>query len=175
MKIAVDTNVLAYAAGFDDAIRVETALAVLRRTYLGHQLVFPAQVMAELFRVLVRKARWSAGDARDHVIGWCEAGVVAPTSDSTLRAALNLAVDHHLQPFDAIILAAASEAGCRILLSEDLQDGFSWSGVTVVAPSQRRPTRCSARFEPAPPALRPKVARPKHEPRSPCPQIRRFA
>ena len=31
-------------------------------------------------------------------------------------------------------LAAAAEAGCRLLLSEDLQDGFTWSGVTVVNP-----------------------------------------
>ena len=31
-------------------------------------------------------------------------------------------------------MAAAGEAGCRLLLSEDLQDGFTWSGVTVVNP-----------------------------------------
>jgi predicted nucleic acid-binding protein len=32
------------------------------------------------------------------------------------------------------VLAAAAEAGCRLLLSEDLQDGFTWQGVTVTNP-----------------------------------------
>jgi len=32
------------------------------------------------------------------------------------------------------MLAAAAEAGCRLLLSEDLQEGFTWGGVRVVNP-----------------------------------------
>jgi len=28
----------------------------------------------------------------------------------------------------------AADAGCRLLLSEDLQHGFTWRGVTVVNP-----------------------------------------
>jgi len=39
---------------------------------------------------------------------------------------------------DAIILAAAADSGCRLLLSEDLQDGFSWRGVTVTNPCAKR-------------------------------------
>ena len=31
-------------------------------------------------------------------------------------------------------LAAAGNAGCRLLLSEDTQQGFTWNGVTVVNP-----------------------------------------
>ncbi len=36
--------------------------------------------------------------------------------------------------WDAIVLATAAEAGCRMLLSEDMQHGFTWSGVTIVNP-----------------------------------------
>jgi predicted nucleic acid-binding protein len=32
------------------------------------------------------------------------------------------------------VLAASAEAGCRLLLSEDLQEGFTWRGVTVTNP-----------------------------------------
>ncbi len=32
------------------------------------------------------------------------------------------------------MFGAAAEAGCRLLLSEDLQEGFTWGGVTVVNP-----------------------------------------
>ena len=31
-------------------------------------------------------------------------------------------------------MAAAASAGCRLLLSEDLHDGFTWNGVTVINP-----------------------------------------
>jgi hypothetical protein len=32
------------------------------------------------------------------------------------------------------ILSAAAQSGCRLLLSEDLREGFTWAGVTVVDP-----------------------------------------
>ncbi len=56
------------------------------------------------------------------------------SSKSTLEAALDIVVDHRLQLWDALILAAAGEAGCALLLSEDMQDGFTALGVTVVNP-----------------------------------------
>jgi predicted nucleic acid-binding protein len=49
-------------------------------------------------------------------------------------AAMDLAVDHQLSVGDAVILAAAAEAGCRLVLSEDLHEGFTWRGLTVVNP-----------------------------------------
>jgi len=36
-------------------------------------------------------------------------------------------------------LSAASAAGCRLLLSEDMQEGFTWGGVTVVNPFTDEP------------------------------------
>ena len=51
-----------------------------------------------------------------------------------MLAATELATDHQLSIWDAVILAVASQAGCRLLLSEVLQDGFTWGGVTVVSP-----------------------------------------
>jgi predicted nucleic acid-binding protein len=59
---------------------------------------------------------------------------VVPTLDRTLETALDLATEHRLQIFDAIILAASAEAGCRMLLTQDMQDGFVWRGMTVANP-----------------------------------------
>ena len=44
-----------------------------------------------------------------------------------------------ISPWDAVILSAAADASCRLLLSGDLQDGFTWSGVTVANPFAKRP------------------------------------
>ena len=51
-----------------------------------------------------------------------------------MLAAVDLATDHQLGLWDAVILSAAARSGCRLLLSEDLQEGFTWAGVTVVDP-----------------------------------------
>jgi hypothetical protein len=50
------------------------------------------------------------------------------------QAAFDLTVDHRLPIWDAVILAVAAESCCRLLLSEDFQNGFVWRGVTVVDP-----------------------------------------
>jgi len=57
-------------------------------------------------------------------------------------AATDLAADRGLSIWDAVVLAASAEAECRLLLSEDLQTGFTWRGVTVVNRSCRRLIRC---------------------------------
>ena len=37
------------------------------------------------------------------------------------------------------MLAAAAEAGCRLLLSDDMQDGFTWAGTTIANPFSATP------------------------------------
>ncbi len=58
-----------------------------------------------------------------------------------MLSAAELATAHHVSIWDAVIVASAAEARCRLLLSEDLQDGFTWGGLTVANPflSSRHP------------------------------------
>ncbi|MDN5848608.1 MAG: PIN domain-containing protein [Nitrococcus sp.] len=133
MRLALDTNVLAYAEGVNAGGRREIALDLVRR--LPQAIVaLPVQVLGELFNVLVRKAGWSRSDARDALLTWRDTYPVIETSAKVIVTAADLATDHRLGIWDALILSAASEAGCRLLLSEDMQDGFTWGGVTVANP-----------------------------------------
>lgn len=56
---------------------------------------------------------------------------VAGTTPEAMVTAADLAADHHFGIWDAVILSTASQTDCRLLLSEDLQDGFTWGGVAV--------------------------------------------
>jgi len=133
VRVAIDTNVLAYAEGVNGAERRATCLDLFRR--LPQELVVvPVQVLGELFNVLVRKAGKSRSDARDALLSWRDAFPVVETSPEVMLTAFDLATDHQLGIWDAVILSAASQAHCRLLLSEDLQEGFTWGGVTVVNP-----------------------------------------
>jgi predicted nucleic acid-binding protein len=133
VRVALDTSVLAYAEGVNGAERRDAALHLIRRLP-QEAAVVPAQVLGELFNVLVRKGAKSRRDARDALLSWRDAFAVVETSPEAVLAAADLATDHQLGIWDAVILSAASQSGCRLLLSEDLQEGFTWAGVTVVNP-----------------------------------------
>jgi predicted nucleic acid-binding protein len=133
MKVALDTNVLAYAEGTNDAERKMATLQLIE-SLPQDEVVLPVQALGELYNVLTRKASRSSESARAAILSWSDAFSTAETSAWAMIAATGLAADHRLSIWDAVILAVASEARCRLLLSEDMQDGFTWNGVTVVNP-----------------------------------------
>ncbi|SRR6266567_5630963 len=133
IKVALDTNILVYAEGLNGDERRQRALDLLQK--LTQEFVaLPVQTLGELFNVLVKKAGGSPHDARAAILSWRDSFEVVETSSKVMVAAADLAVQHRLPIWDAVILAAASEAGCRLLVSEDSQDGFTWGGVTIVNP-----------------------------------------
>lgn len=137
MKAALDTNILVYAEGLNSDAKAAVARALIER--LGPDTVVPVQVLAELFSVLTLKAGVSADDARSLVSDLSAFQTVVSTTPQILAAALDIAASHRFRIFDAIIVAAAIAAGCRLLISEDLQDGFRVQGLTVVNPFAESP------------------------------------
>ena len=133
MRVAIDTNTLAYAEGVNGEERRERALELVRNLPLD-ATVIPVQVLGELFNVLTRKAGRSRADAREAILGWRDTFRVAATTPDVMLAAADLATDHQFGIWDAVVLSVASQAGCRLLLTEDLQNGFTAGGVTVVNP-----------------------------------------
>lgn len=136
MRVALDTNILAYAEGVNGSARKKAALAIVERLPSEETFV-PVQVLGELYALLVRKAERTPARARDAILTWQETFTSIETSTGVLAAAIELAAGHNLGIWDSIILSASAATGCRFLLSEDLQDGFTWNGVTVVNPFLR--------------------------------------
>ncbi len=133
MRLALDTNFLVYAEGGGDSLKEKTTEQIVAKLSVDNTFI-PVQVLGELFRVLVGKLRRKPESARKSILSWQNSFPVIETSHSILLAAADLAVDHKLNIWDAVILAAAAGAGCRVLLSEDMQEGFTWNGVTVANP-----------------------------------------
>lgn len=71
---------------------------------------------------------------------------IVTASVDTLKAALALRTMHRMSLRDAPILQAARDAGCTVLLSEDLATGATLAGVTIVDPfAAPPPARAAAR------------------------------
>lgn len=138
MRIALDTNVLAYAEGIGDDKRCSAAREIVSRLDV-RDAVLPAQTLGELTRLLTTRAGRDAARVREAILGWADSFEVADSTWSAFAAALDLVVEHRLPVWDALILAVAAERHCRVLLSEDFHDGLTWRGVTVVNPFAEPP------------------------------------
>jgi predicted nucleic acid-binding protein len=133
MKVALDTNVLAYVEGVNGEARQQSAIAMLQVFAKGATLVPGAGARRALQRPCA-EIGLGARPGANRDIDMADAFPLAPTSEASIIAAADLATDHGLGIWDSIMVAVAAEGGCRLLLSEDLQDGFSWRGVTLVNP-----------------------------------------
>jgi predicted nucleic acid-binding protein len=63
MRVALDTNVLAYAEGVNGQARRNAALRILQE-FGEHEVMLPVQALGELFVVLTRKAKREAAEVR---------------------------------------------------------------------------------------------------------------
>lgn len=135
-RIGLDSNVLIYFAGVarvaSDQPKIQKIRALIARLE-DETFIAPVQALGELF-VVLRRAGVEAAEARTIALEIMNSFTVVPSAQTMLVAAFDLAVDHSLQLWDSLILSAVAEAGCTILLSEDMQHGFVSRGVTIVNP-----------------------------------------
>ena len=128
MKPFLDTNILVYAQ--EGSAQGERA-----REIVAAGGIVSVQILNELASVLSRKLKrsWSEVAA---VIDDVRAAVdePLPLTLSLHLSALELARDHKASFYDALVLAAALEAGCRTLYSEDFQHGRRFGDCTTVNP-----------------------------------------
>lgn len=123
-----DTNIVVYA--FLDVAKRERALDLI-----ASGGVISAQVLNEFTNVARRKRQrdWSDIERAISVIRARFPDIMPLTAD-THAAALDLARDHGLAFYDALIVAAAIEGKCDILYSEDMQNGRTIGGLAIVNP-----------------------------------------
>jgi predicted nucleic acid-binding protein len=132
--IALDTNILVYAASAQDVSgRHIAALELLGRLgATGAIIALP--VIGELFNVRRKKKFADVVILMTEVEIWIEAfDTAAPQREDYLQASA-LSERHNLQYFDALIIAVSARAGATMLLSEDMQDGLVVDGLRVVNP-----------------------------------------
>ena len=128
MTAFFDTNVLVYAASSD--ARKGRADLTLREGG-----VISVQVVNEFTSVARRKMRMDWPHVEEAVARMQDMfDLILPLTLETHAAAVALARDHSLAFYDALILAAAIEAGCETLYSEDFQHGWRFGDCTIVNP-----------------------------------------
>ena len=132
-SVFVDTNVFVYALDTDEPRKRAIALEVLSNP--ADAFVTSAQVLAELYVTVTRKLRrpLPAADAAKRIEELSNLPVVS-VDVALVRAAVALSEGAHLSYWDAAVVVAAASAGCRRLVTEDLQHGIDLAGVRIENP-----------------------------------------
>ena len=126
-KAFIDTNVLVYAAIKNDSrsARAEALLSVER--------VISVQVLNEFVSVARRRFQLSWEEVKT-ALQWirilCSDPV--PLTTDTHDEAVTIAEQYGYKFYDSLIVAAALQAGCSTLYSEDMRDGQVIHGTLTI-------------------------------------------
>jgi predicted nucleic acid-binding protein len=127
-----DTNVLAYLASSDGAKANQAETAVARGGSIS------VQVLNELANVARRRMGMSWSELRAFLAAIRGVLTVHPLTLETHETGLALSERYGFSIYDSMIVAAAIEAGCDTLWSEDMQHGMQLAeGLRIVSPFVR--------------------------------------
>jgi predicted nucleic acid-binding protein len=149
-----DSNVLVYVLDAGAPSKRAMAERLVADELMRGELVISTQVLQESFNVLTRKLKLPAEDVLAFLRPFSRARVV-PSDAAFVMRALQRSADENLSTWDALIVEAAVEAGCRRLYTEDFQAGRRFGPLEVVNP-----------FSPGVHEPRPAYARSRGRPRS---------
>jgi len=117
-RVALDSNILIYNHSLDCKDK-----RTIARNFFNENPVISSQVISEYLNVMIRNFKMQKQELIQICSLWLEKCTVQPVILSTVKLAQNLVSKYDFQIFDGIIAAAALEADCDILYSEDMQDG----------------------------------------------------
>ena len=134
MNCTFDTNLLVYTAGPLADWRRIRARDLIVRAMRGGNAILLLQSLAEFSNVATRKLGIGAGAVIRRVRAWSNVFPVQAVAHTDVIVVLQIPRDHGLQFRDALFCATAIRSGVQYLITEDLQDGRTLFGSTVVNP-----------------------------------------
>jgi predicted nucleic acid-binding protein len=130
----LDTNILVYAYDASDPGKQSIAQELARRALAGEFLI-SVQVLSEFASTLLHKISPSA--TPEQLVSILDAlapiKTISPDQE-TVRRAVEARSTYGLHLYDAMIIAAAEQAACTRIWSEDLNPGQQYFGVRVENP-----------------------------------------
>lgn len=133
VRMTIDTNVFVYMLDSRDPLKQSAAIELVEALRTGDCQI-SLQCCGELYSALTRRlcrAPWEAAQASRNLLASFD---VFGASRSAVERALAEAMAGRYGYWDALLLASAHEAECRLCFSEDMADGAGLGDVEVVHP-----------------------------------------
>lgn len=137
-KVFFDSNVLVYAYDVADSRKQALAQRLLEQEGLLGSLVLSTQVLQEVYVTLTRKLIIPLPEtAAVNILQALRSFTIVQVSVEVIMAAIHLSITAKLSFWDTLIIECAQLQGCKILYSEDLQDGRKFGEMTIVNPFKK--------------------------------------
>jgi predicted nucleic acid-binding protein len=135
-RFFLDTNVLVYALSKSDLSKQAVAIRLLTDAIDSGKGMISFQIVQEFFSVAFRRFNppLTLVEAEQFLAMPLRSLLVVHSSYSLYSQALQLARRHSISWYDSLIVAAALEADCRILYTEDLQHGQKFDNLRIQNP-----------------------------------------
>ena len=129
----VDTNVFVYAQDRSNPEKRAVALQLLKRLSTEGSLVISTQVLQEFANVAVRKLGLHLPQTNALLDELAKLPVL-PIDLAIIKDAVTIHFAHQLSFFDSLIVSTAAQYDCSCVYSEDMADGQTIRGVTIINP-----------------------------------------
>ena len=132
-KVFIDSNFFIYLFDKGEKKKRQHCSKLLVKLESTHSIVISTQVIKEISSVLLRKFQYPVSDLKIF-IGQLEKFEVAETPATVIQKGLDILSSYQLSFWDSIICATAASANCRLIISEDMQDGQEILGMKIQSP-----------------------------------------
>lgn len=133
MRCFFDTNILVYSRDPDEPTKRAVARVLIESAVEEESFVVSTQVLVEFYATSVRRGLLGPAQALELVRFWGGFDTVPHTPELVTRG-LELHQAHSLALWDGLIVQAALDSRCVILLSEDMQHGRRFGSLEVANP-----------------------------------------
>jgi len=140
IKVFVDTNVLVYSRDESETEKQPQAISWMKHLWTSQTGRLSYQVLQEFYSIVTTKLQpgmepQSAREDVQSLIAWRP----IPVNHDVIKGAWAIQDRFHLSWWDSLIVSAAQLAGCKYLLSEDLQDNQIHGDVRILNPFNHSP------------------------------------
>jgi predicted nucleic acid-binding protein len=166
--VFVDSSVLLYRRDPTEPVKRPLATAWLEHVWRQQTGRISCQVLSEYYTNATRKLRpgLDLDEAWDDVEA-LQSWRPQPLDAELLRLGRAIERRYRLSWWDSLIVASAQSQNCAILLTEDLQDGVYFDGVTVRSPFTLSVNEAAAEYATRPaPSRHPPRGRPRKYPQT---------
>ena len=130
----LDSNILVYCVDERDNDKHNLARKIIQSLIDGRNGCISTQTLQEFFNVSTKKLKNDKSMAQSDVGVYSTAFPVHTNTLKDILSAISISIKTQFSFYDSLIIAAAIAEGCSIVYSEDLNDGQTVDGVTIINP-----------------------------------------
>jgi len=135
-KIFIDTNILVYTVDRNDKKKLSHARKLLENVIANDKPVISTQVLQEFYSATTTKLKLDKIIAKNIIHNFRNMEIVQ-VDLGIIEQGIDISILSQISFWDGLIVAAAEQANCSIIYSEDLNDTQTIRGIKIVNPFKK--------------------------------------